>query len=184
MTVAFGNAPVPWTVSWSGEDQFFVTTCRFAGGRRAICQNVAPGVGQPRFGKPHSQRQREAISEGRCDLCAKPLARRTKVSLSHARYRMNGAEGMAIMQVEPLLHRECAAISMRHCPSLRRDIRAGTLFVRQVTRSRVQLALMSPEYVATYVPRFVPDGRGLVVGHAKVELLAWKDRDAEWLEAA
>lgn len=80
------------------------------------------------------------------------------------------------MQVEPLLHRECAAESIRHCPSLKRDIADDSLRIRQVTRYRVQTAIMSAEYVASLCGEAVK-----AAGHAKVELLAWVDRDADWL---
>jgi hypothetical protein len=143
----------------------------------AICQAVAPGSGRPRFGKPHSQRQRQAIAQGLCDLCAKSLKSRTKVSLSHAKVYGHGAEGPAVLQVEPLLHRECARISMAHCPSLKRDIRAGELRIRQVNRYRVQMAVMAPDYVEA-----IAGERRTAIGHAKVELLRWIDRDLAWLE--
>lgn len=176
----FGNTPVPYTVSWSAEERFFIARCQYFR-RPAICQDVAPGQGQPRFGKPHSQRQRETIARELCDLCGRPLRARTKVSLSHARPMPHGAEGLAILQVEPLLHRECAATSMQYCPSLRRDIAAGTLMVRQVTRSRVQCAVMSPEFVGTYVPGYQFNATDRILGHAKVELIDWVDRDEAWL---
>jgi hypothetical protein len=181
--LTFGNTPVPFTVSWSAEERQFVARCRFADGRPALCQEHHPGEGKPLFGKPHNVRQRQAIGEGLCDLCGKPLRNRTKVSLSHATVRNNGAEGPAVMQVEPLLHRECAAICMRFCPSLRRDIQQGTLMIRQVTRFRVQIALMSPEFIHHYVPEYVKNSADRIAGHAKVELLAWKDRDEDWLHA-
>jgi hypothetical protein len=179
----FGNAPVPFTVSWTGEDRSFVAPCPYSN-RPAICQTVAPGGGKPLFGKPHSQRQRQAIAESLCDLCGKPLKNRTKVSLSHARMRSNGAEGPCIMQVEPLVHRECGTLCIRFCPSLKRDIETGTLMVRQVNRYRVQFAIMSPEYIAFYVPGYVAAPTDRIVGHAKVELQSWADRDQAWLERA
>jgi hypothetical protein len=180
MTLTFGNAPVPYTVSWSGEERFFVAVCPHAH-RQAIRQASAPGEGKPLFGKPHSDRQREAVARALCDICGKPLKNRTKVSLSHARPRSNGATGLNVLQVEPLLHKECAAISMQFCPSLRRDIRAGTLMVRQVARWRVQFAIMGPEYVSHYVPGYQASPADRIVGHAKVELLMWTDRDEDWL---
>lgn len=171
----YGDTPVPYTASWTAEEAFYVAPCRYAR-REAICQTVARGQGKPLFGKPHSQRQREVIADGLCDLCARSLDARTKVSLSHAAVRLNGAEGPAVLQVEPLLHRECALISMRHCPSLRRDTKGGSLKIRQVNRYRVQMALMDAEYVASLT------GEARVAcGHAKVELLAWRERDAVWL---
>jgi len=176
----FGNTPVPYTVAWTGEERFFVERCPYARAM-AICQEVAPGQGKPTFGKPHMQRQRETIAKGLCDLCGKPLKSRTKVSLSHARTNMHGAEGPCVMQVEPLLHRDCAAICMRYCPSLRRDVAAGTLMVRQVTRYRVQFAIIGPEHVGLYVPGYIAKPSDRITGHAKVELIRWKDRSAEWL---
>lgn len=181
--LTFGNTPVPYTVSWTAEETFFVAPCAYFG-HPAICQMVAPGVGQPRFGKPHAQRQRETIARGLCDLCGRPLKGHTRVSLSHARPVVHGAQGLAVLQVEPLLHRECAAMSMRFCPSLRRDISQGTLMVRQVTRSREQCAIMSPEYVGTIVPDYQPKPTDRILGHAKVELLEWIDRDSAWLNLA
>lgn len=180
--MTYGGAPVPFTVSWTGEEHHFVARCPFAE-MPALCQRIDPGKGKPNFGKPHSHRQRQVIATELCDLCGLTLKTRTKVSLSHARPVPHGAEGLAILQVEPLLHRECAAISMRFCPSLRRDIAAGDLMVRQVTRHRVQFAVMAPEFIQHYVPdyRAGPDER--IVGHAKVELLAWVDRDGDWLGA-
>jgi hypothetical protein len=179
----FGNAPVPFTVSWTGETDFFVGPCPHARAR-AICQSVAPGSGKPQFGKPHSQRQRQAIAGGLCDLCGKSLKNRTKVSLSHARMRSNGADGPCIMQVEPLVHRECGALCVKFCPSLKRDIETGTLMVRQVNRYRVQFAIMGPEYIAFYVPDYVASPTDKIVGHAKVELQSWTDRDQALLERA
>jgi len=179
--LTFGNVPVPYTVSWSEEQGSFIGSCPHAGGRRAICQAESRGSGKPIFGKPHSQRQREVIANDLCDLCARPLKNRTKVSLSHARPQPHGANGWAVLQVEPLLHKECAATSMQHCPSLRRDIRNGTLMVRQVLRHRVQFAVMAPQYVAHYVPDYAVNPTDRIIGHAKVELLEWRERDEGWL---
>lgn len=179
--LTFGNTPVPYTVSWSGEQECFIGVCEHAGGLRALCNAVAPGEGTPVFGSPHCQRQRETIAKDWCDLCGKPLRNRTKVSLSHARPQPHGADGWAVLQVEPLLHKECAVISMKHCPSLRRDIRNGTLMVRQVLHHRIQFAVMAPEYVAQYVPDYVVNPKDRFIGHAKVELLKWVDRNEAWL---
>ena len=179
--VRFGATAVPFTVSWTGEDKSFVGYCPHAG-QRALCMPENPGIGKPQFGKPHSCRQRQAIATGLCDLCGKTLKNRTKVSLSHARLRSNAAEGgTGILQVEPLLHRECAVESMKFCPSLKRDISAGSLMIRQVNSYRVQFALMNTEYIAHYVPDYVATAKDRIVGHAKVELLKWSDREIGWL---
>ncbi|CAN7302711.1 hypothetical protein LJR231_001545 [Phyllobacterium sp. LjRoot231] len=172
----YGNMPVPYSVSWSAEESQHLAKCPHAEGRIAACNAVAPGEGKPQFGKPHMQRHREVIADGLCDLCGKTLHQRTKVSLSHARPQP-GAEGLCVMQVEPLLHKECAATSLRYCPSLKRDIERGTLRVRQVLRYRVQFAMMTSAATLEFTGVCHPGA----IGHAKVELLAWKDRNAAWL---
>ncbi|OKO87656.1 hypothetical protein AC629_13425 [Bradyrhizobium sp. NAS80.1] len=181
----FGNAAVPYTVSWTGEERQFVGVCPHARGL-ALRMQHAPGIGKPQFGKPHSDRQREVIARGLCDLCGKPLKNRTKVSLSHARGRTNAAPGSTtgILQVEPLLHRECALDSMKFCPSLKRDLAARTLMIRQVNRYAVQFAIMAPEYIQHYVADYEPSPKDRIVGHAKVELIRWIDRDFDWLSQA
>lgn len=179
MTVAhFGAMAVPWTVSWDTEERFYLGKCPIFG-QPAIMQDVAPQQGKPLFAKPHMQRQREAIAAARCDLCGKPLKIATKVSLSRARPQPHGAQGWAILQVEPLLHRACARESVRWCPSLKRQIEAGLLRVRQVTQHRAQCAIMDPAYVET-----ITGTASRALGHAKVELLNWIDRDLDWLHEA
>lgn len=174
----WGAVPVPYAALWSGEaDQMFIAKCPHAG-VLAICDHEARGTGKPIFGKPHMTRQRELIINQRCDLCARPLAGHTKVSLSHANFRVSGAQGGCIMQVEPLVHKRCALACVQHCPSLKRDIVAGTLFVRQVNQHRTQLALLT----AAAVEEFCGVKRDGIAGHAKVELQRWRDRDLAWLE--
>lgn len=174
----FGNVHVPYTASWTAEESFYLDRCPYFG-RMAIMQRVEPGAGKPLFGKPHACRQRETIARGLCDLCRRPLKVRTKVSLSHARPQPHSAKGWEILQVEPMLHRECALISMRHCPSLRRDADNGTLCIRQVQRWAVQAAIMDEVYTES-----VTGIAAKVLGHAKVQLIDWTDRNLPWLEAA
>lgn len=175
----YGGVPVPFTASWSAEDcGFHVARCPHAR-RDAICQAEARGQGKPKFGSPHAQRQRQVISLGLCDLCGRSLKGRAKVSLSHAGSRANGAAFGDILQVEPLLHKEGAAVSLLHCPSLKRDVANGSVRVRLVTRYAVQMAIMSEVYVQELTGEFRK-----AVGHAKVQLLGWSDRDAGWLGAS
>jgi hypothetical protein len=179
MTLTYGNAPVPYTVLWSSEDPQFIGVDPVCPSMPATCNSSSPGEGRPMFGTPHMQRQREAVVRGLCDICGKTLKGRTKVSLSHARVR-TGADGLCVMQVEPLLHKECATVALKHCPSLRRDIRNGTLNVRMVTRYRTQIAQLTGDATEEFTGTRCPGA----LGHAKVELLNWQDKDAAWLEGA
>lgn len=172
----FGSVPVPYTVAWEPEERtLYLGICPHAR-RVALRQRHARGEGKPLFGSPHMDRQREVIACDLCDLCGRPLKNRTKVSLSQARPRMNAATPMDVLQVEPLLHKECAAICMQHCPSLRRQQRDGVLNIRQVLRHRCQFAVYSAQGVFEAVGI-----RRRAVSHAKVHLLKWTDRDERWL---
>jgi hypothetical protein len=102
------------------------------------------------------------------------------VSLSTARRIDGGIDGTGLFQIEPLLHKECAAISLQHCPYLRQRLADGTLPVRQVTRYDVRLSVMLPEAIAEHVPEYTGPREG-IVGYAQIRLLAWTDRDAAWL---
>jgi hypothetical protein len=84
---------------------------------------------------------------------------------------------MCVMQVEPMVHKDCAVTCIEHCPSLKRDIRNGTLFVRQVLKHRHQIALLT----SAAVEEFTGQRREGVSGHAKVELVRWIDRDLSWV---
>lgn len=156
----------------------FLAPCPYFNNRQAISQRNSQGDGTPLFGKPHFVRQRKAIALCLCDLCGKSMKVATKISLSHARPQPHGADGWAILQVEPMLHAECAAICVRFCPSLKRDVADGSVVVRAVTRWRAQCAIMDEEYTATVTGEAMK-----ALGHAKVELLAWHDRDLNWLNS-
>lgn len=178
--LTYGGVPVPYTAAWSAEEapgMLYLDACPYAR-RLAIRQRHARGEGKPRFGAPHMDRQREVIALDLCDLCGRPLKSRTKVSLSQARPQMHGAKPGDILQVEPLLHKECAAESMKHCPSLRRQAKDGSLHIRHVTRHACQFALYSGQGVFE-----IAGIRKSAVSHAKVQLIRWVDRNESWLGA-
>ena len=177
----WGNVPVPYVAAWTGEEQLFLGPCPYAGsatGLKAIRQVQARGVGKPTFGKPHMDRQRQAIAQDLCDLCGRPLRNRTKVSLSQARPVGYAATYGDILQVEPLLHRECAALSVQHCPSLKGQIRDGIYHVRQVFQHRCQFAIYDEVGTEKAVGVRVKS-----ISHAKVQLVKWVDQDLDWLGA-
>ncbi len=171
----YGSTPVPYTVSWTGEGQMFLGRCPHAK-RDAICENANRGVGKPRFGAPHMMRQREAIAKRLCDLCGKSIRNSTKVSLSRARPQAHAAQFGDILQVEPLLHRKCAAICLEHCPSLKSQLADGSLIIRQVYGHACQFAIYSEQ--GTFEAVGV---RRKSVSHAKVHLQKYAERDLAWL---
>ena len=170
----YGNLPVPWTVSWSSEDRFYVG--KDSVGRHAVCQSESPGFGKPVFSKPHMQRQRKCIVERRCDLCGKSLRNRTRVSLSNARPTAHAFRPGDILQVEPMVHKRCALISLSYCPALRRQIADGIVRILQVTCDDVQLAVLDEDAVESFTGE-----RRKAIGHAKVWIKRFNVRDLDWI---
>lgn len=107
---------VPWNASWTGESQYEIRNCRWAGGRQAIWQNHAPGVGQPIFAKPHMVRQRRSIAEWRCTVCGEKTAEDDRWWFRLG--RIHEDEGY-YMTTEAPVHRACADHAKVICPHLR-----------------------------------------------------------------
>jgi hypothetical protein len=135
----WGNSPVPATAMWTGEmDAGWLAPCRYAGGRLALHAPSRPGVGRPMFKNPHPVRQRRAITEMRCDICARPLRNRTKHLLAPGRYVE--AEGRMVWAYqEPCVCSECLPLARRWCPHVQRIEKWPPPILRQW---RVILTLM------------------------------------------
>ena len=159
---------------WSAEEEYFVGICPWFK-MPAICQKEAQGQGVPKFGRPHAVRQRKMMLFGLCDICAKPLRGSTKISMSN--FGRDFPEGRVVTQVEPLLHVECAKLSLQHCPSLQRQMEEGRLRIKQVFRYRARCLRAQPEDRANYVPDYTgPD----IIGLAAIDLLSWRDVTSEF----
>ncbi|MDB5358796.1 MAG: hypothetical protein JWO51_93 [Rhodospirillales bacterium] len=172
-----GGYPVPWTVSWSGEERFFIAPCRFADGMIALCQDENPGVGRPMFAKPHSVRQRHAMARQLCDLCGKALQGHTKVSLSQESPRDVPTLGFVPLAVEPMMHRACAVTALNCCPNLRQQQLDGILRIRQVQACSLVAQLLNAD--ATL--KFAGVAAAGAVGHMKLAITRYIDRGAAWL---
>jgi hypothetical protein len=168
MILRYGDIPVPHPVMWSEESEYFVGECPYFKGP-AICQREAQGQGVPKFGRPHTIRQRRAMALVLCDVCNKPLRNATKISLSN--FGPDYSEGHVLSQVEPLLHAECARLSIEHCPALQRQLSNGRMRVRKVFQCAPKPTVASAEERAS----FVPDYSGAdIIGLAVMELRKWR----------
>lgn len=179
--ITYGDAPVPWTASWTDEFPYFVARCPHAkmlAIRQPQFHLTERNAAKPLYKNPNFDRQRKAVILGLCDLCARPLKGHTAISLSQAKHdAMIG--GMA--QVEPMMHKRCARIALQNCPSLRKQQAEDRLYVRMITRWRPRLLVMLPKAIEEHVPGYTGP-KEHVIGMAKVELLDWIERDADWLE--
>lgn len=174
----YGEVEVPWTAEWSGEDRFELRPCRWADGKIAVWQSHLPGQGKPRFAKPHMVRQRQAMARCLCDLCGERLDSPDRVSLSQERAVHIPKMGLYPLVVEPLLHRECARRSAEQCPNLRAQIAEGRIWVREVRAFQLVAQLLTGEATMEFANAFRPG----TVGHLKLAITSFTERDAAWLE--
>lgn len=114
MTLTFGNLPVPWNASWTGEAFYEVRPCRWAEGKPAMWQPHNPGIGRPVFAKPHFVRQRRSVAKMLCTVCGNPTSSRDRWWFGHGEFIERH-----FMTTEAPVHLECAKLSLKLCPHLR-----------------------------------------------------------------
>lgn len=107
---------VPWNASWTGEEEFEVRNCRWVGGKPAVWQKHAPGVGQPIFAKPHMVRQRRSIAEMRCTVCGEKTPTDDRWWFRLGRI---DDQTQTYMTTEAPVHKACADHARKVCPHLR-----------------------------------------------------------------
>ncbi len=124
---------VPWVTSWTGEAIDGATPCLTVGGRLALFQDQAPGVGKPQYSKNHLVRQRLSVVEMRCPMCGErtqeadrwtQIAKRRTAGELRARggnIRPDINDDQVLIDAGSIapLHRRCVDRSMRYCPHLR-----------------------------------------------------------------
>ncbi|MGZ3144444.1 hypothetical protein ACVDFE_21120 [Lentzea chajnantorensis] len=144
MTTEVGTAELsrvlaPYVTSWSAEHDLHCTLLVRADGRGVGYANELPGdrdahgvlwnrvaerhgVGVPEFARVHPARQRQAINNLLCQVCAEPADRTAEGVLWLMRdFRgdsPNWPEDMA--SVEPPICARCVPVAMQRCPALRR----------------------------------------------------------------
>lgn len=168
---------VPWTTPWTGENSGFeVRNEHYLEGNWSLCQKSAPGEGTPIFGSAHYQRQRQAIVQGRCDVCGRMIQPGQAKVLLHPGNRLKGTDEVGHVMAPS--HRACARLAAETCPWALKEIEANRLTVIVAVQSRVALAFLDPEVVEAEVgKRFTFP----VVGHAKLIVDKKLVRDVDWL---
>jgi len=115
MTLQIGK-DVPWNAAWSGEEQFEIRPCRYAGNRLAIWSPFKPGDGRPIFARPHQVRQRKSIREMRCTVCGGKTPENDRWWFPRGSWQ----EGWW-MSTEAPVHLACADLAQHACPVLRKS---------------------------------------------------------------
>src|SRR5512139_1056319 len=149
MGLRFRGAVVPYTTRWSGEHTLPATVVARPGFGIAFAdetisdrdrngvlwQRVAsrPGQGRPEFGNVHPGRQRQAMRDLLCQVCAAPADQDELGTLwllsDRPDYRQDWADWPERMATpEPPVCLPCADTAIRICPALRKGhvaIRVG-----------------------------------------------------------
>lgn len=115
------NRPlVPFVVSWSGENAYEVRPCRWAGGKLAVWQRHAPGVGRPLFEDLHMVRSRRAVAQWLCAICGEPTAHHDRAwfGLGRADLKRDDGSTWAWSTFNAPNHWRCAEAAASLCPHL------------------------------------------------------------------
>lgn len=112
---------VPWSVAWSGEQDFGLRKSVLFPGMIELTQAERPGRGVPIFGAMHVDRQRRGLAEQLCHVCGAPTPPRD-------RWIFPAASGGMVTLAEggerygghvPPVHEACARRAQRQCPHLK-----------------------------------------------------------------
>lgn len=175
--LTYNGQIVPWTTPWTAEmTDHVVKREHIVQGALAICQRIAPGEGKPLFGTQHLQRQRQAIIQGRCDVCGGVIRPGQHRVLLHPGTPLKGTNEVGHTMAPA--HRECARQAALVCPWIIQKIEGGSLTVIVAKKTRILLATLDPEIVEAETGQLyeLP-----VVGHAKLIVDKSVKRDAQWL---
>jgi len=134
---------VPWVTSWTAEPVIGVRPCLSVGGRPALVQTEAPGMGKPEYSKNHLLRQRLSVARMLCPMCGQPttpedrwtqVARRVPAGMLRRQGRGDGLgadidDGAILLDAGAIapLHKACSDRSLRYCPHLRADPNVNVL---------------------------------------------------------
>jgi hypothetical protein len=135
--------PVPWLNQWGPSDgpeaasRFRIAYDRHVG-RQALFLDDLPDS-EPDFTKQNYARQRQAMVEGLCQVCGRPVpwSRRRLVvaDMSTNVHHVTGL-GLAVLIHEPWLDQRCAELATNVCPALIRRGRDEQMTMIDVTSRR------------------------------------------------
>lgn len=110
--------PIPYVAEWTHESDDSTFVVHPEGWAQANC-NCKIGEGEPILGHQCPVRQRECMSEHKCQVCGFPIE-----GVPHTEMAFIGGESMNVFWEnvfwEPPLHLSCAAYSLQVCPGITR----------------------------------------------------------------
>lgn len=129
--------PVPWTASWSSEHWATARAEARIDNRLCLFTAGRPGRGTPILGAMNEPRQREAMLEGLCQVCGRPLDEDRWLPLLE--WHAHTDSGIPVTS-DPPCHLACAKFTLIACPVL---AQRGGRIVR-LGRTRLLAQLVDP----------------------------------------
>jgi len=112
---------VPWTVSWTGEQEFDLQISQDFPGLVDLAQVQRPGIGLPKFAALHVTRHRTAMAKLLCHVCGKPTEKsdRYLFPTDSGGFVTLPDESRRYASNVPPVHLACARRAQKQCPHLR-----------------------------------------------------------------
>lgn len=126
---------VPWSVSWSGEQEFKLQGSDEFPGWVDLLQLECSGTGEPKFASLHVSRQRRAMLEHLCHVCG-------RVTTARDRYIFPVVTGNFVTvndkdtryaSTVPSVHLSCAKQAQMLCPHLSHTMTSPVVFPGEVS---------------------------------------------------
>jgi hypothetical protein len=150
---------VPWSVAWTGEQEFDLAISAHFPGLVDLTQRQRPGTGTPRFKALHVTRHRYAMAELACHVCGRPTSRGDRYLFpvqSGAMVTMPDESTRYAANVPPV-HRACAVKAAAQCPHLRAHQAAPVAYPAEPSRLMPRTDVVEGmESVARLFPRHLP----------------------------
>ncbi|MFI9026279.1 hypothetical protein [Streptomyces sp. NPDC053560] len=182
------DIPVPYVAAWTGESVMHMGLSVQPDGKGLCFANEepadrdhqgvlwarltdAPGTGTPRFPVMHSARQRRAMREMLCQVCAGPASRTSRGWL----FLLTHEPADGAVTNKPPLCEPCVGVALGHCPRLTdpfavrvRRPRVWGVFGDQWARGSG--GILAPLPTDGYMPYGHPSARWFLATHLVLEL--------------
>lgn len=184
-----GGIPITHTVAWTSERETVLKPDPLVGGRLAIFSEGAQGEGTPKLAFASTERVRQVIVAGRCQVCAETLPDDIHPPWSPPRWLVNfhknqgwvTDDGIVPLIINAWTCESCLAYSLQVCPRLvtRRSSYVGMRILR-VRAAEIVAVYERPDSIA---PEDLPDPPP--IGVMKIAPTDWDYlAPAEFLEIA
>jgi hypothetical protein len=127
---------VPWSVAWTGEQEFNLQMSQDFDGLVEVVQVQRPGDGLPSFAAQHVTRHRLGMSGHFCHVCGKPTRKQDRFifPVQSGGFVTMPDESVRYAGNVPPVHLKCAALGQRLCPHLSHTVAEPVVYPSEPSR--------------------------------------------------